>query len=255
MCQALGVSDLGQRLFILNARGLGMSGDPAIDKIKLYAKQVKPDLITLDPLYKLLIGDENSNSSDGLKGLLDSFDTLAETTGAAVMYAHHDAKGSPGDRAKTDRGAGGGVLGRDYDAALFMTPHALEPNAYVIETSLRNYRPLEPFTVSWAEDFISDGYKFDARPDIPPCKKTSQTKKQQAPSVDTYLPVAAAILGEEEMKAADFRDIFKAKTGLSDKNIRGFLNLAVAGGKPKILERTDSMQNNVKYYRIGGTFE
>ena len=254
MCKAMGIDDLGGRLFILNARGLGLSGAAGIAKIRLLAEQVKPDLISLDPLYKVLTGDENGNGSDGMKGILDEFDGLAEATTAAILYAHHDPKGSPGDRATTDRGAGGGVLGRDYDASLVMTAHATEDDAFVIETSLRNYKPIEPFTALWTENEITGGYCFDARLDILANKRTSKTN-HHAPSFDTYLPIAAAILGDTEMRATEFRTEFKVKSGLTDRRVRGFLTFATAGGYPYILERTDSKANNVKWIKIGKPIE
>jgi hypothetical protein len=253
VCRAKGITDLGGRLFILNARGLGMSGAAGIEKIRLYAEEVKPDLISLDPLYKVLTGDENSNSNDGLKGLLDAFDGLAETTGAAIMYAHHDPKGTPGDRATTDRGAGGGVLGRDFDASIVMTPHATEEDAYVIETSLRNYRPIEPFTALWSEDESTGGYCFEARLDILATKKTSKSK-EPPPAFDSYLPTAAGILGDQETALSEFLEAFKTKTGLSDHRIRGFMAFATAGGLPYIETREDKAARNKKWLRSGKEF-
>ena len=253
MCRALGVekSDLGDRLWIVNARGAeGMSGAPGVDKMRRLAGVAAPDLITLDPLYKVLTGDENSNSRDGLKGLLDSFDGLAEHTGAAISYAHHDPKGTPGDRATTDRGAGGGVLGRDYDASVVMTAHATEEDAFVIETSLRNYAPMEPFTVVWAVDESTGGYCFEKRLDILATKKTSRSSAPP-PAFDTYLPVALSILQSNEIALSDFLPTFKKKSGLSRQRIRGFLAFATAGGNPFIVERTDIDAWNKKYLRAG----
>ena len=253
MCRAMGISpaDLGDRLLILNARGMGLSGRQGIEKIQLYANEVKPDLISLDPLYKVLTGDENSNSNDGMKGTLDMFDGLAEQTGAAVAYVHHDPKGNAGDRNITDRGAGGGVLGRDYDASIVMTNHASEDDAFVIETSLRNYRPQEAFTALWTEDEDTGGYCFEERLDIIANKRTSKTGKQTSPAFDTFLPEAAAILGDGEMKAKEFRKLFKEKAGIGDNRVRGFLAFATAGGAPYILERTDPKANNMKWLQLG----
>jgi RecA-family ATPase len=42
-------------------------------------------VVILDPLYKLLEGDENS--AQDMKPLLAGFDRLAETTGAARKWA------------------------------------------------------------------------------------------------------------------------------------------------------------------------
>lgn len=258
MCHAMGISpaDLGDRLLILNARGLGLSGQQGIEKIRLYADEARPDLISLDPLYKVLTGDENSNSNDGMKGTLDMFDGLAEQTGAAVAYVHHDPKGNAGDRNITDRGAGGGVLGRDFDASIVMTSHASEDDAFVIETSLRNYRPQEAFTALWTEDECTGGYCFEERLDIVATKETSRSKlKKPAISFDEYLPAAMSILGDKEIALSEFKASFKTKTGLADKKVDGFMEFAQAGGCPFINSRVDKAEKNKKYLTAGKHYD
>ena len=256
MAQAMGIepSDLADRLQILNARGLGLTGQPAIDKIKEYTTTIKPDLVSIDPLYKILDGDENSNGKDGMKGTLAAFDGITEETGAAVSYVHHDAKGSAGDRQTTDRGAGGGILGRDYDAAIVLTPHATEEGAFVVETALRNYPPQEPFTIIWTENDATGGYCFERRDDLMPEKKTSRTRTQ-APSLDTYLQTALDIIGPDECSLSVFDEQFKARTNLSDHRIRGFKDFAFAGGNPHIIVRVDTKAKNKKWLRRGKSYE
>ena len=81
---------------------------------------------------------------------MSAFDELAEQTGAAIIYVHHDTKGSPGDKDIRDRGAGSNVLGRDYDACVTLTAHASDPDATVVEVLLRNFPPQDPFTIAWS---------------------------------------------------------------------------------------------------------
>jgi len=256
MCPAMSInpSDLENRFQILNARGRNISGPEGIEKVGLCARILHADIISFDPLYKVLTGDENSNGADGMKGTLELFDRLAEDTGAAIIYAHHDPKGTPGDRSITDRGAGAGVLARDYDASIVMTTHATEDDAFVIETSLRNYRPQEPFTVLWTENEDTEGYCFEERLDILATKKTSKASKT-APELDTYLPMAFEILADKEMQAREFKKLFKEKTGIGDKKIRGFLAFATAGGSPHIVERSDPQSKNLKWIRKGWKIE
>lgn len=238
MAKALGITsaDLGDKFHILNARGLGIAGPEGIKKIGIMANKIKPEIISFDPLYKIATGAENT--VEDLKGILNSFDVLAKTTGAAIFYVHHDAKGNSGDRDVRDRGAGSNVLGRDYDAAITLTPHAAEEDAAVIETLLRNYRPQEPFTVLWVEDDETGGYRFEERQDITPEKKTSKTKTQP-PALSTYLQAAFSILGDKEIEIASFKESLKKQTSLSDNRIRDFVNWANAGGNPYILTREE----------------
>ena len=75
--------------------------------------------VMIDPLYKVMEGDENSNGD--VARMVSSFDKIAEETGAAVIYAHHFAKGTGAGKAQIDRAAGAGTFARDPDAILTMT--------------------------------------------------------------------------------------------------------------------------------------
>lgn len=249
MARAMGITaaDLSDRLQVINARGLGISGPEGIERIQKAAIDFHPEVICFDPLYKITTGIEND--AQDAKIILNAFDRLAEQTGAAPIFVHHDAKGSPGDRDIRDRGAGSNVLGRDYDCCLTLTAHAQNPEAAVIEILLRNYRPQEPFTITWAED-ENGGYRFEERPDMLPEKKTSKTKTQ-FPTLATYLPIAASILGDEEMEIAPFKEIFKKQTSLSDHRIRDFLAWAISGGNPYISTReTRGYRVNKKWLKM-----
>jgi hypothetical protein len=243
----LSADELGGRLQILNARGLGINGVQGIRKIEESVKDFAPDIIAFDPFYKLATGIENA--AEDVKVILDAFDRLAERTGAAIAYVHHDSKGVPGDRDIRDRGAGSGVLGRDYDCGITLTPHATAPDAAVVEVLLRNYRPQEPFTISWVEN-DSLGYCFEERPDIAAQKKTSKTRTQ-SPELSTYLPDAKVILGDGEIPVAVFRESFKKKTGLSDRKVWDFMRWSTAGDAPHIEAREERGHGkHEKYIRI-----
>lgn len=237
MARALGIGaqDIGGRLQIINARGLGISGPEGIKRVQRKVEDFHPEVIMFDPLYKIASGVENA--AEDVKTTMGSIDKLAEHTGAAVGLVHHDPKGSPGDRDIRDRGAGSNVLGRDYDACITLTAHSQDPEAAVVEVLLRNYPPQEPFTIAWTES-EDGGYRFDTCPDMVPEKKTSKTRPV-LPSLETYLPAAASILGEDEMEVGHFRAAFKAKTGLSDHRIREFVNWATAGGNPYLMTREE----------------
>lgn len=236
MAQALGIGpeDLTDHLQIVNARGLGLTGTDGVKRIRELVTEFHPEIISFDPLYKIASGVENA--AEDFKIVLNSFDELAEVSGAAIAYVHHDSKGTAGDRDIRDRGAGSGVLGRDYDACITLTPHAQEEDAIVVETLLRNYRPQDAFTIAWQEDMETGGYRFEQRPDIMAEKKTSRTRPQ-LPSLATYFPAAESILKKKEMDVASFKVSFKEMTGLGDHRIRDFLAWATAGGSPYITTR------------------
>jgi len=245
MCEALRIApkELGDRFWILNARGKGFSGAEGIKRILEMARKYSPEVIAFDPLYKLQEGGENA--AEDMKVILSAFDELAEQLEASIAYVHHDAKGNPGDRDIRDRGAGSNVMGRDYDACFTLTSHSQDEDAAVVDVLLRNYRRQDPFVIRWIDD-QGNGYKFETAPDLLPDKKTSKTK---APALDlpSYLPIAESILGGKEMLLGDFKRTFKVKSGLSDQKIRDFMAWAEAGGKPPLLRREEKARgkNNV----------
>ena len=253
MCRALGITpgDLGDRLHILNGRGLGLSGAKGIARIEQNIINLAPDFVMIDPLYKVASGVENA--AEDAKIILTAFDQLAERTGAAVSYVHHDAKGSPGDRDIRDRGAGSNVLSRDYDVCFAMTGHAQQENAVVIDVLLRNYPPQDPLVIEFANH--GDGYCFHVCDDLAPEKKTSRTRKEQTP-LSTYVSVVKTLLDGNELHIANFKEQFKARTGLSDNRIKQFLNWAQAGGRPLLLfreERGRGIHN--KWIQINADYE
>ncbi len=227
MAAGLGISpqDIGDRLQIVNGRGLGICGSAGIEAILNTIRPLAPDVILLDPLYKLLDGKENA--AEDLKVALNQFDQMAEATGAAVVYVHHDAKGFAGDRDIRDRGAGSNVLGRDYDAGIILTPHATEPNIIVVETLLRNYAPKEPFAIQWIENAITGGYCFTSS-DITPTKQTSVTARKRVDEpFETYLPIATDMVENGPMGIRDFKDQLRTKAGLTRDRADAFARWAL----------------------------
>jgi hypothetical protein len=98
MAEALniGPADLGDRLLIIPGRGRGLKGLEGLERIRTAAADFEPEVIMFDPLYKITEGAENA--PEDFKVILNAFDELAEQTGAAILYVHHDTKGSPGDK-------------------------------------------------------------------------------------------------------------------------------------------------------------
>jgi len=252
MCLAMGItaSDLNGNLKIINARGLGLTGEAGIDKIREEIESYYPELVSFDPLYKLDDGGENDPQDR--KRILNAFDALIEHTGSGLVYCHHDAKGSIGDREIQDRGAGSNVLARDYDAALILTPHASAPDAIVIESLLRNYRPQEPFAVEWFENEQTGGYQFNISEFLAADKKTSKNRHVSAPQPDlsAYLPMAEELLRDGPLPIKLFRETFKKKTALTNDRIKAFETWATFESDSP-LETTHKLGRGTNDKRIG----
>lgn len=233
LAQAMGISasDLRGQFLTIPARGKGLKGAEGLERIKRKSADFQPEVIMLDPLYKLAEGVENA--AEDFKVILNAFDELAEQTGASIIYVHHDSKGAPGDKDIRDRGAGSNVLGRDYDVVIALTPHASEPNAVVVESLVRNYPPQESFTIAW--DCTKGGYCFVMADDLAPDKKTSKSKPTPPP-IASYLPAAKSILlNRGRIEISYFKTLMKEETKLSDHRLKDFMSLATGGQNPPIL--------------------
>lgn len=79
----------------------------------------KPDVVIIDPIYPLFVGDENSNAD--AKTTLGYLKMIASRTGAGVIYMHHFSKGPQDLKEARDRVSGAGTLGRNYSAMWSLT--------------------------------------------------------------------------------------------------------------------------------------
>lgn len=133
------------------------------------------DAVIIDPLYKVMDGDENSNSDIGR--MVGQFDRIARETGASVIYAHHFAKGTGGDRDTIDRGAGAGTFSRDPDAILTMTQLEMPDEVNEVHTAwrmeyvLREFPNHKPVSFWWEYPL----HRIDPKLDIE-AVETSATK-------------------------------------------------------------------------------
>jgi archaellum biogenesis ATPase FlaH len=174
-------------LQILNARGYGSKLEDLQLLIQENAKTIQPDIIVLDPLYKLIDGDESK--AEDVKKILRYFDSLAESTGAAVVYIHHDKKGVAGDQQIIDRGAGSGVLARDADACIYLSLHADAEKALVLDFISRNHEPLKGYCIEW------NNGAFDLS-SLAPDKQTSRTQRHKRVLNSEWVEKATNMINE-----------------------------------------------------------
>lgn len=97
-------------------RGASVPLDKLAPKLIRRAQSRDYVAVIIDPIYKVLTGDENS--AEQMAAFCNQFDRIAKSLGAATIYAHHHSKGSQGAKRAIDRSSGSGVFGRDPDAVL-----------------------------------------------------------------------------------------------------------------------------------------
>ena len=101
---------------IWNLRGKSVPMDKLAPKLIRRASKKNYIAIIIDPIYKVLTGDENS--ADQMGKFTNQFDKVASELGCAVIYCHHHSKGSQGGKKSMDRASGSGVFARDPDALI-----------------------------------------------------------------------------------------------------------------------------------------
>lgn len=101
---------------IWNLRGKSVPMDKLAPKLIRRAAKKDYIAIVIDPIYKVITGDENS--ADQMANFCNQFDKVCTELGCAVIYCHHHSKGAQGGKRSMDRASGSGVFARDPDALL-----------------------------------------------------------------------------------------------------------------------------------------
>lgn len=152
--EALGIPKNGlDDIVIWNLRGFAVPLDQLVPKLVRRVRDMKLDAIVIDPIYKVIMGDENNASEMG--AFCNQFDKICAQTGCASIYCHHHSKGSQGMKKAMDRASGSGVFARDPDAQLDIIQlelsEDLENNvrdgnatAWRLESSLREFPNIKP---------------------------------------------------------------------------------------------------------------
>ena len=140
-------------IIIWNLRGHAVPLDKLVPKLIRRVRDQHFDAIIIDPIYKVITGDEN-NASD-MAAFCNQFDKICAETGCATIYCHHHSKGTQGQKRAMDRASGSGVFARDPDAQLDMIQLELTEDmmnnvcdgnatAWRLESSLREFPNIIP---------------------------------------------------------------------------------------------------------------
>ena len=119
---------------IWNLRGKSVPMDKLAPKLIRRAAKKNYIAIIIDPIYKVITGDENS--ADQMANFCNQFDLVCTELDCAVIYCHHHSKGGQGGKKSMDRASGSGVFARDPDALLDLIELELNDN---ILKQLENY--------------------------------------------------------------------------------------------------------------------
>lgn len=123
-----------QNIRIWNLRGFATPMDKLAPLLINRFKEKNYLAVIVDPIYKVITGDENSATE--MSKFCSYFDRCSEALGTAMIYCHHHSKGAGAKYSNAmDRASGSGVFARDPDAILDMT----ELNPGEAEYKYRDY--------------------------------------------------------------------------------------------------------------------
>ena len=193
---------------IWNLRGHAVPLDKLVPKLIRRISNKQYDAVIIDPIYKVITGDENNASEMG--AFCNQFDKICNETGSAAIYCHHHSKGAQGSKRAMDRASGSGVFARDPDAQLDMIELELEDefkqqyldnpyaSAWRLESSLREFANIKPVNF-WFEhpihrlddkNLLEKNYASgDPRTNLNKSGKRSQTPESRKLEFDTAFSI------------------------------------------------------------------
>ena len=207
--------DNGRNIMVWNLRGCAMRMDELAPKIIRRIQNENVSAVILDPIYKVITGDENNASEMG--AFCNQFDRICAAAGVSMIYCHHHSKGAQGAKKAMDRASGSGVFARDPDALVDIVPLEMtedfknnfrdDPKAtpWRVEFVLREFPSPEPINVwfSWPLHIVDDSEDMAAL--APQGSATANLMKSSRRSSST--PDSRAVTLDNAFSACSFETI------------------------------------------------
>lgn len=218
---------------IWNLRGNALPMDKLVSKLIRRIKNQNYSAVIIDPIYKVITGDENNASEMGK--FCNYFDRICSETGCSAIYCHHHSKGAQGQKKAQDRGSGSGVFARDPDAIIdliqldttpeFVLKNAANENstAWRVEGSLRefpNFKPVNcwfnyPIHVTDTIGLLSTTFAEGSRDaNLAKSGKRKQTPASRKEEFDDAF--AAVCLGKKSCQVSELAEFM----GLSERTVQ-----------------------------------
>ena len=220
-----------ENIDIWNLRGASCPMDKLAPKLIRRAIKKGYLAIIIDPIYKVITGDENS--ADQMARFCNYFDRVCRELGAAVIYCHHHSKGYQGSKKSMDRASGSGVFARDPDALLDMVElESVDKDlsagrtAWRIDGTLREFARFEPVNL-WFNypvhyiDSTGELAKLQPEAELAPWQKglkNRKSKEAKANDRKNALDMAfdALNMGDGLVRVSELAEYL----GVSDKTIK-----------------------------------
>jgi hypothetical protein len=235
--------DCAETFRIANLRGHGGDLRKAIDArdkaafLRTFALPWEPDLVVVDPRYKLLKDGEDENSMKDLKGLLDAIDSLAGF-GWAVLTVSHDGKSDIAFRSIQNRGAGSYAAAADDDARIALARHETDEAGIVVDGISRNASTGPSFCVKWT-DLGEEGLGFVVADELEAKKKSEEqppARRGRKPEISGELvrETARQLLGDaalDGLSAGGLEQQLSDATHAAPRTVRNYLKAMLDSGE------------------------
>jgi hypothetical protein len=203
ICQSKNIKMPKGNIDVWNLRSYIASYTVLIPRLLERIKKCHYGLIVLDPIYKMY-GELDENAAGAVAMLMNGLEKISAETGAAIVFAAHYAKGNASGKQAIDRISGSGVFARDPDAIINVTAHEVE-EAFTVEATLRDFKPLEPFVVRWVYPLMRRDEDLDPH-------KLKTANRKQAPSHDVKDLIA---LLKKPLTTTEWQEIAENELGIS----------------------------------------
>lgn len=190
--KGLGINpDNVANLDVWNLRGHSVPMDRLAPKLIRRALKKKYIAIIIDPIYKVITGDENSAAE--MAHFCNQFDKICHQLGCAVIFCHHHSKGSQGAKKSQDRSSGSGVFARDPDAIIDMIKLDIdEDRRRVMENNA-----VCKYVAEWL-DFNCSGWENDVNQDEQIVEKHIISAASRLLGVDGYAKMLPGLVKVRE---------------------------------------------------------
>ena len=139
---------------IWNLRGNTVPMDKLAPKLIRRAEKQDYIAVIIDPIYKVLTGDENS--AEDMAHFTNQFDKIASQLKSAVIYCHHHSKGAQGGKKSMDRASGSGVFARDPDAILDLVQLEISEGLLNQQKDEQVCEVYKRYLFQYAEDYVEE---------------------------------------------------------------------------------------------------
>jgi DNA-binding transcriptional ArsR family regulator len=211
--------EIGDTLHLWNLRGHNTDLTVLRPKLEEQLSRHQFGLVILDPAYKVL-GDRDENANGEIANLMNELEKLAQSSGAAVIVAHHFAKGDSSAKEAGDRLSGAGAWVRDPDSIVVLTPHE-EPACFTVTSILRNLPQLPEFVVGW--EFPLMRLASDLNPE-------ALRRPQSRNKVCTDKEFVEKAVGTDARSFTKIVEAAEAELGLSRRSVARYLERLTTAG-------------------------